>query len=408
MLGLYVFVLLLPAALGLAWLLPGILRPAAWDGRSFTLGERLLTEARVLVKYLRWTLFPDPVSLSLYHDEMPLSTGLFKPWTTLPAILFLAALFGLAAWLRKRRPLISLGILWFFAAQLLTATVIPLELVYEHRSYFASIGVLLAAFSILLGLRRSIALPIVRGALVAVLLMWCAGVTFLRAQDWSDPLRLALTEANRHPDSPRANYEAGRLLIIASDYEPGAALDKAMFYLRRSGSIPGSSTLPEQAMIMVGTHEGRANDTAVWNEMIAKLRSQPTMQEDISALISLTQCRYKGDCHFDTAPLQRAFLAALSRPSPIARLYAAYADFAHDLLNDDALAIQNMREAVRKAPSEPAYRIQLTHWLAIHGMTDDAVRQIDALRRMDSLGRLDAQIATLEQEAERGGPPLKH
>ncbi|HET7561923.1 MAG TPA: hypothetical protein VFJ87_06040 [Rhodanobacteraceae bacterium] len=407
MLGLYVFVLFLPAALGLAWLLPGVLSHAAWDGRSFTLGERLLTEARVLVKYLRWTLFPDPVSLSLYHDEMPLSTGLFKPWTTLPAILFLAALFGLAAWLRKRRPLISLGILWFFAAQLLTATVIPLELVYEHRSYFASIGVLLAAFSILLGLRRSIALPIVRGALVAVLLMWCAGVTFLRAQDWSDPLRLALTEANRHPDSPRANYEAGRLLIIASDYEPGAALDKAMFYLRRSGSIPGSSTLPEQAMIMVGTHEGRANDTAVWNEMIAKLRSQPTMQEDISALISLTQCRYKGDCHFDTAPLQRAFLAALSRPSPIARLYAAYADFAHDLLNDDALAIQNMREAVRKAPSEPAYRIQLTHWLAIHGMTDDAVRQIDALRRMDSLGRLDAQIATLEQEAERGGPPLK-
>src|SRR5690348_12815685 len=264
MLGLYVFVLFLPAALGLAWLLPGILRPAAWDGRSFTLGERLLTEARVLVKYLRWTLFPDPASLSLYHDEMPLSTGLFKPWTTLPAILFLAALLGLAVWLRKRRSLISLGILWFLAAQLLTATVIPLELVYEHRNYFASIGVLLAAFSIVLGLRRTIALPLVRGTLAAVLLIWCGGVTYLRAQDWSNPLRLALVEANRHPDSPRANYEAGRLLIIASDYAPGELLDKSRFYLRRSGAIPGSSALPEQALIMFDTHENTVTDATVW------------------------------------------------------------------------------------------------------------------------------------------------
>jgi hypothetical protein len=345
--------------------------------------------------------------LSLYHDEMPLSTGLFRPWTTLPAIVFLSTLLGLAVWLHKRRPLIALGILWFFAAQLLTATVIPLELVYEHRNYFASIGVLLAAFSIVLGLRRTIVLPLVRGTLVAVLLMWCAGVTYLRAQDWSDPLRLALSEANRHPDSPRANYEAGRLLIIASDYAPGKLLDKSRFYLHRAGALPGSSALPEQALIMIDTHEGKADDAAVWNELIAKLRNQPTTQEDISALISLSQCRVKGDCHFDIAPLQRAFLAALSRPSPIARLHGAYADFASDLLHDDALAISAMRKAVAGAPSEPAYRIQLAHWLAIHGMTEEAVRQIDALRRMDSLGRLDSQIATLEQQAERGGPSIR-
>ena len=405
---LYVFVLFLPAALGLAWILPGVLGKAAWDGRPFTLGERLLTEARVLVKYLRWTIFPDPVSLSLYHDEMPLSTSPFTPWTTIPAIAFLAALLGLAIWMRKRRPLISLGILWFFAAQLLTGTVIPLELVYEHRNYFASIGVLLAVFSILLGLRRTIAAPIVRGALVAVLLMWCAGVTYLRAQDWSSPLRLALTEANLHPDSSRANYEAGRLLIIASDYQPGPALEKSKFYLKRAGAIPGASTLPEQAQIMIASHEGKGTDAAVWNQMVTKLRTQPTSEEDISALISLTNCRVKNDCNFDVAPLQRAFEAALSRPHPVARLYAAYADLGSELLHNDGLAIKAMREAVRKAPSEPAYRIQLTHWLAIHGMTQEAVRQIDALRRMNSMGRLNAQIAVLEQQAESGGPPLKH
>lgn len=403
--AMYVFVLFLPAAIGLARILPGVLSAAAWDGRSFTLGERLLTEARVLVKYLRWTLFPDPVSLSLYHDEMPLSTGLFTPWTTFPAILFLAALLGIAIWLCKQRPLISLGILWFFAAQLLTATVIPLELVYEHRNYFASVGVLLAALSILLGLRRVIVVPIVRGTLVAVLLMWCAGVTYLRAQDWSNPLGLALAEANRHPDSPRANYEAGRLLIIASDYAPGPALEKAKSYLQRAGAIPGASTLPEQARIMIATHEGKADDTAVWNQMITKLRDQPTTQEDISALISLTQCRVKDDCHFDIAPLQRAFLAALSRPSPIARLYGAYADFARDLLRDDKLAMHNLEIAVSKAPGTAAYRIELAHLQAIHGLTAEATRNLDALQQMNSLGRLNADIATLKKQIRSGGEP---
>lgn len=405
---LFVFVLLLPAVIGLAWLLPRVLSSADWDGRSFTLAQRLLTEPRVLVDYLRWTVLPDPFMLSVYHDEIVTSRGLLTPWTTLAAIVFLAALLGTAWWLRNRRQLIALGILWFFAAQLLTATVIPLELVYEHRNYFASIGVLLVVFDLLLGKRRHIALPIVRGAVVAVLLLWFAGVTYLRAQDWSNPLRLALAEANRHPDSPRANYEAGRLLIIASDYKPSQALERSKFYLRRAAAIPGASSLSEQAQIMIAEHSGNANDSALWKEMTDKLRAQPVAQEDISTLISLTQCRVKSNCHFDPALLQHAFLAALSHPHPIARLLGAYADFARDLLHNDGLSIDYLQRAVIAAPAEPAYRVQLAHLQAIHGMTEAALRNIDALRRMDSFGRLDAQIATLEEQAEEGGPPLKH
>jgi hypothetical protein len=402
---LYVFVLLLPVVVGLAWLLPRALNPAAWDGRGFTLGERLLTEARVLVDYLRWTVFPDPVSLSLYHDQIPVSRNLLNPWTTLPALVLLAALVALALWLRRRLPLVSLGILWFFAGQLLTATFVPLELVYEHRNYFASIGVLLAVFSLLLGLRRAIVLPIVRGTLLAVLLMWYAGVTGVRALDWSDPLRLALVEADRHPDSPRANYEAGRLLIIASNYAPGPALQRAEFHLRRAAAIPDSSTLAEQAQIMIIDHHAHGDDAEVWQGTIAKLRSHPTTQEDISALISLTQCHLKHNCHFDIASLNAAFLAALSRPNPIARLLAAYSDFARDLLHDEATSSRYMRLAVEKAPQEAAYHVQLAHMLAVSGQTEEAVRQIDALRRMDSFGRLDAQIAILERQAEEGGRP---
>ncbi|HKU79630.1 MAG TPA: tetratricopeptide repeat protein [Rhodanobacteraceae bacterium] len=400
--ALFTVTLFIPAVLGFLWLLRGALRPAALAGRDFTLAQRLLTEPRVLVDYLHWTLLPDPMVLSLYHDEIQISTGLLTPWTTLGAILLLAALIVVAIWLRNRRPLVSLGIGWFFAAQLLTATIIPLELVYEQRMYFASIGVLLAAGALLLGLRWKIALPILRGFVVLVALLWFAVATNLRAQEWSNPLRLAVAEANRHPDSARAVYEAGRLLLIASNYQPGKTLDESWKYLRQAAAIPGSSALADQAMIMIADHQREGADDPYWDSMAHKLRDQPTRQEDISALISLTNC-YKADiCKFDAVQLQRAYEAALSRPHPIARLNGAYADFQRDILHNDKLAEEYLARAVAGDPGESAYRVDLAILYASNGQPEKALEQIDALRRMNLAGRLDRQIATLERLAEQG------
>ena len=398
----FVFTLFIPAVLGFIWLLRVALRPSTWSGRDFTLAQRLLTEPRVLVDYLHWTLLPNPMVLSLYHDEIVKSTGLLTPWTTLGAMLLLAALVVIAVWLRNRRPLVSLGIGWFFAAQLLTATIVPLELVYEQRMYFASIGVLLAIGSLLLGLRWKIALPLLRGFLVAVALLWFAVATNLRAQEWSNPIRLAVAEANRHPESPRAVYEAGRQLLIASHYDEGAALKASWKYLRQAAAIPGSSALADQAMIMIADHHHQGADAAYWDSLTWKLRNQPTRQEDISALISLTNCYGSGICKFDVSWLLRAYEGALSRPHPIPRLDGAYADFQRDLMHNDALATEYLARAVAGDPSESAYRVDLAALYARHGQTEKALEQIDALRRMNLAGRLDGQIATLEQLTEQG------
>ncbi len=411
---LFTVTLFVPAVLGFVWLLRGSLRPGALAGRDFTLAQRLLTEPRVLADYLHWTLLPNPMVLSLYHDEIVKSTGLLTPWTTLGSIVLLAALIVIAVWLRKRRPLVSLGIGWFFTAQLLTATIIPLELVYEQRMYFASIGVLLAAGALLLGLRWKITLPLLRGFMVAVALLWFVVATNLRAQEWSNPLRLAVAEANRHPESPRAVYEAGRLLLIASNYStsspmvncPGAGkmpqLDCSKHYLQSAATIPGSSALADQALIMIVDHQKQGADTRYWQSMIQKLRDQPTRQEDISALISLTNCYGGGICKFDVSWLQRAYEAALSRPHPIPRLEGAYADFQRDILHDDMQAEVYLARAVAGDPGEPAYRMDLAALYARNGQTDLALKQIDALRHLNYAGRLDGQIATLERLAEQG------
>ena len=56
----------------------------------------------------------------------------------------MALLVAAAFALRHRLPMFSLGLFWFLGAHLLTSSVLPLELVFEHRNYFALLGVLLA------------------------------------------------------------------------------------------------------------------------------------------------------------------------------------------------------------------------------------------------------------------------
>ena len=110
--GFFIIVLLIPACLFLwyvttnpEWITRG------YDMRLFTLTERVLTEARVLVFYLKMIVMPTTVELGMYHDDIALSHGLLSPPATLLSILALAGLFTGAIALLGRQPLISLGIL---------------------------------------------------------------------------------------------------------------------------------------------------------------------------------------------------------------------------------------------------------------------------------------------------------
>ena len=403
LMGLFGLVLFLPGILATIWMLHRELAPDAWVGRPFTMAGRLLTEPRVLVDYLRWTLLPDPRVLSLYHDEIVVSDGWLSPPATLISIIALLALFGLAIGQLRRRPLLALGILWFFAAHLLTATIVPLELVFEHRNYFASVGVLLAVFSMLSGETRVLAFPIVRGATIAILIAVFACVTALRSREWSNPVLLGFSEASRHPDSPRANYDLARLLALGVDYRPSPQLDKARFYLQRAAALPNASSLPDFGLILIADRADHTSRPELWQRFIEKLRARPTSEEDISALIALTDCRRNGECAIDIDQLQLAFDAALSHPDADPKLLGEYARFARDLRHDQPLALSYFRRAVELATGDPIYRIDLAALLAVQGNTGEALRQIDDLRRINTFGRLDSQIEALERLAEN--PP---
>lgn len=84
----------------------------SYQGRNFTLSERLLTQPRVVLHYVSLILLPLPKRLNLVYD-FPLSKGLLDPPTTIPALLGISGMFYLALLVIKREPFVSFFLFWF-------------------------------------------------------------------------------------------------------------------------------------------------------------------------------------------------------------------------------------------------------------------------------------------------------
>lgn len=403
----HVLLLLLPLLAGLAWLSTWVVRSAT-SVRTFSVGQRLLTEPRAFVDYIQWTLLPNINTLTFYHDDLKASHGLLDPPTTLLSILGLLALLLAALWQRQARPLFCLGILWFFAGHMLTGTVIPLELVFEHRNYFPSVGLLLAVAS-LLALEPGIPLPIVRRAVVMAFLAWCAFTTLLRSEEWSDPMRLAYAEALKRPDSPRAQYDLARTLMLAAgDNARSPLIGRATEILERNAARPDSGIAPLQALIFINGRAHKPVDPRWWQLIESRLRDGTPSQTDLGAVIFLFRCQQRGDCPDEPAAMFRIFVEALKASNDNPNVMAAYADFALTRMHDSDLAIRMSRAVVRSKPTVAAYRVGLVKILIATEHLEDARLELANLKRLDHGGSQGGSIAALDaalDAAVRDRPP---
>lgn len=418
----FALVLALPMIVGLAWLLPGLLKASAWATRDFTLGTRLLSEARIVSDYVVWTLLPTPGALSFYHDDFRISTGLLSPWTTLVGFAFLVALV-MGVWTqRRRRPLVALGLALYLGCHLLTGTILPLELIYEHRNYFASFGLLLALVPLLAAPRRMRQAPmetptekgrpaafdqplpmsLPRHVLLGGLMLLWTVETALTANAWGNPLSLAQDLAARAPTSPRAQYELGRTYIVYSHYDPlSSFVEPAYAALEKAAALPESSILPEQALIFMNARMGRPIKEAWWEGMNKKLRARKPTVQDESSLGALTQCAREGLCDLSKSRMVDAFLAALSHPNPTARVLANYGDYAWNVLQDRQLGIRMTDEASTATPSESAYHITLARMYLAERKYPLARAQINAIQALNVGGRLSDVLRALKKELSR-------
>jgi len=195
-----------------------------YDWRDFTMGERLLTEPRVIIFYLSLLFFPINSRLTLLYD-IDFSRSLFQPWTTLPAILLILAALGFAIYLAKKRPLVSFCILFYFLNHLIEGTVFNLELIYEHRNYLPAMLLFVpAAEGIINALdyfRNKKFIQMVVAAGIVVIIVAAGYGTYQRNGIISDDLLLWVDNIRKSPRLSRPHSNLGRI------YFNDRLLDKA-------------------------------------------------------------------------------------------------------------------------------------------------------------------------------------
>jgi len=182
--------------------------------RRFTAYERLLTEGRILWYYVSLLLVPSTKRLSLFHDDIPLSHGLFDPFSTFIAASGIVLVLAFSLFKTKRHPVAAFAILWFLVGHAMESTVLNLELAYEHRNYLPSLGLFFALAYGLVSLARFSASSKRLWYGLAVVMVGVLSVgTWVRADTWKDSYTFAVTEAQHHPGSERANDFAARVSL---------------------------------------------------------------------------------------------------------------------------------------------------------------------------------------------------
>lgn len=401
---LYALILFLPGIAGLLLTLPGALNGSAYEGRPFDMTQRLWTEGRVLVDYLHWLIAPSPNALSLYHDDIRISTGWLSPWTSAASWALIAGLIGFALWFKNRAPLFALGVLWFFAGHALVSTYLPLELVYEHRNYLPSLGVFIALFGLIYAWRpmdpeRRALMRTITVSGVAALIALYAGFTALRAQIWGNSYRLAYFEATTHPDSPRASYDLARTMMILAPGTNNSMFQMGFTQMEKTAKLPGASLQADQAMIFMAAKNKLKVEPVWWNALRAKIDRQPPSAEDVGALYSLINCGTNGVCKYtkqDQAELGKTLAFAAVRYPRDGGIITLYANYAANVAHDIPLAYSLMQRAVARAPGNFNYWKNLVTMQIALDDIPEAQASIERMKELNSLGKYNAGISTVE------------
>lgn len=195
---------------------------SGYERRPFTLGERLLTEPRIILFYISLLLYPIGNRLALLH-QVEVSTGLLSPAATLISIAAVAGAAAFALVRSRKNPLLSFCILFFFLNHLIESSFIPLELIYEHRNYIPSFFFFVPiAVLIVRSLRYFSHRRVIRaGIVLLVIVVWVdqGRTVYDRNELFADPPALWRDNAGKAPGLSRVHINLGNALFDEGSYE---------------------------------------------------------------------------------------------------------------------------------------------------------------------------------------------
>jgi len=370
---------------------------AKYAGREFTLEQRVLTQSRLLWQYLAWLLLPNITSMGFFHDDIALSSGLFTPATTALVLVGWAAVAVIAWRLREKHPLLLFTLLFYLVGHAMESTVLPLEMVFEHRNYLPSVAVCLLAAVALLRVAAWFRRLRFR-VFVFIALTVLSAQLLLRTLAWTDEMSLSRFNVVNHPDSPRANFYFGNTLFErfarAGELGLDAEEQKRLAINARRHFIYMHNLAPEDfpALVMLyqldTLHFPKLAEENGWLEKLeALVRHKRISASDRGALVALIRFS-KTPAGEAQLPRVQSLLEALLRRYPRQRdllglqyrLLAAQPD-----ADRDALREQLQQAAISNPKNRLLYALLLQQYGA-----DDMVVTYDAIRtwmRLDTRRR---------------------
>ncbi|MDX1529291.1 MAG: hypothetical protein R3337_11740, partial [Gammaproteobacteria bacterium] len=414
---------------------------SGYAGRSFSLAERLLTQPRVLLFYLGLLVFPTRHALGLYHDDFALSHGLFTPFTTVLALAAWIALLAVAFRYRRKAPVLVFAFAWYLAGHAMESTVLPLEMVFEHRNYVPSIGPILAlALGIWVGLKRLAGNERLAYTTVGIVTLTLAFVTHSRAYTWSDIHVLLETMVRHHPQAARTHGFYAEVLINTRA-DPQKAFYHLQQYSRLSpGTINGLGEMlrlvksaqrsPDSSKVTANEEISLfeaplSNDMAtltqleqlLLEEIERRIRSRPISGSTVKTIADLQRCLYQGaSICVDLAPeLARWSELALANPAIVSHHRAILLLVSAKIqawLGNVARGKAYAEMAVDTAPGEVHFLIELAK---LHLALEEYQRGLALVERIKKedlqFGYRMSEVAALEAEIrskladERDGKP---
>lgn len=360
---------------------------AGYSHRNFSLSERLLTEPRILLRYVQWIFVPLPSSLGLYHDDIPLSTGLFSPATTIVAILSWASAAVIAWTTRSRVPAISFGVTWFLAGHAMESTVLPLELVFEHRNYLPMLGPIVGCVALATQISRNEVSATAATVVFASIVSALAVGTAVRAYTWGDPIRLALVSAEDHPRSPRSLYDAARATIHAEESAGTleTARGPARDYIKRAMSLDQSDPGLASSYLLTFWGSRPIPESAV-AELERRLHSALSFHSD--EFLLLLKALGDGRIVLPLPDVERLVTAALGNPAASrwtkAMVLNHFGRYQFVIQHDAQTAVQLTLAAAATAPRDPYFRISLANLALALGDTGRARAALSQAEALDA------------------------
>lgn len=266
-----------------------------YQTQDFTLGERLLTQPRVLFFHLSQILWPDPGRFSLEWD-FATSTGWFQPWTTALALLGVLTWCGVGGWLlwRPGLRLMALFVLWPPATLFIESSFVGLEMIFEHRFYLPLFG--LAGLTAL-GVRRILSMPgnTLRIGMLLLLLvpLTLALLTRQRVPVWRDSFTRSLDNIQHAPRSARLHANLGKDFLLMHHDRVNAEK-----HLTQAMALDPSNPAPLTPLAVLRIEQGRLAEAEQLLYRFTTLRKRVTRDYlNTFGELRLAQKRYQEAAH---------------------------------------------------------------------------------------------------------------